>query len=52
MLDQTSAKFDFTSGNPILCHFFYKNQYSTLSFFFDFHQNSWLVNFHENLEKT
>ena len=52
MLYQNSQKIDFTSWNPILCHFFYKNQGSTLSFFQFFDQNSWLMNFDENVKKT
>ena len=35
----------------VLCHFFYKKQGSTLSFFSDFDQNEWFMNFDQNLNK-
>ena len=45
MFYQNCSKSQFTTWNPILCHFFYKKQGSTLSFFSTFDQKSWFLNF-------
>ena len=58
MFFQNCSKSRFTTWNPILCHFFNKNQGSTLRFFSDFDQNSWFLNlpyyimFYQNCSKS
>ena len=58
MFSQNCSKSQFTTWNPIVCHFFNKNQGSTLRFFSDFDQNSWFLNlryyimFYQNCSKS